>query len=202
MRGQEKPSSSRDPDQRNRTNGTHAKRATWWPRPARCWWRKCRSHAIQPSSTPAFLALAVTRCGHGLSSPTSTPRQQRRKAQRGIVTRRSTTARGYGNAHQALRKRVATVVAAGAAVCWRFGGPIYPGEAFDLGHDDHDRTRYRGPEHVLCNRSAGAASKQHKAKPVRHRLDCGALVIMINKESAERNRCMGWSGDATPLLMM
>jgi hypothetical protein len=47
-------------------------------------------------------------------------------------------------------------VEAGHIECWRCGYAIAPDEPWDLGHDDEDRTRYRGPEHVACNRSAGA----------------------------------------------
>ena len=67
-----------------------------------------------------------------------------------------TTARGYGGRHQALRKRVAVLVASGAAVCWRCSRPILPWMAWDLGHDDYDRNIYRGPEHRRCNRSSAA----------------------------------------------
>lgn len=55
--------------------------------------------------------------------------------------------RGYDYRHQQLRKQVEPVVAAGRAKCWRCGLPIHPTQAWDLGHDDHDRRRYNGPEH-------------------------------------------------------
>ena len=67
----------------------------------------------------------------------------------------STTARGYGSAHQRERKRWAPHVAAGLVTCWRCGRRILPGQLWDLGHDDHDRGVYRGPEHPYCNRAAG-----------------------------------------------
>jgi hypothetical protein len=71
--------------------------------------------------------------------------------------RRSTVSRGYGGEHQALRKRIAKLVAAGGAVCWRCGRPILPWMAWDLGHDDYDRGIYRGPECRHCNRSSAAS---------------------------------------------
>ena len=71
-----------------------------------------------------------------------------------------TAARGYGYAHQQERKRLAPLVEAGEITCWRCGRPIYPGSKWDLGHDDWDRTVYRGPEHAnRCNRAAGARKR-------------------------------------------
>ncbi len=66
-----------------------------------------------------------------------------------VSVKQGTTARGYGGKHQALGKRVAVLVASGAAVCWRCSRPILPWMAWDLGHDDSDRSIYRGPEHRL-----------------------------------------------------
>ena len=63
------------------------------------------------------------------------------------------TARGYGRPHRKLRMQIDELVRAGRAACWRCGQPIGPREDWDLGHDDTDRSRYRGPEHVRCNRS-------------------------------------------------
>ena len=61
----------------------------------------------------------------------------------------STKARGYSGRHQALRKQYKRRMARGERFdCWRCGQPIEPGAPFDLGHDDHDRNIYRGPEHV------------------------------------------------------
>jgi hypothetical protein len=58
-----------------------------------------------------------------------------------------TSARGYGARHQAERAKAKRLVDAGLAYCWRCGGWIPPGTPFDLGHDDQDRSVYRGPEH-------------------------------------------------------
>jgi hypothetical protein len=81
-----------------------------------------------------------------------------RRAVRRQTSRASTTARGYGRSHQKLRARIAPTVAAGLATCWRCGERIAAGEKFHLGHDDDDRTKYRGPEHVKCN--VGAAQRR------------------------------------------
>lgn len=62
-------------------------------------------------------------------------------------------ARGYDAAHDSHRAQVAILVRRGTAICWRCGQLIDPDEPWDLGHDDHDRTKYRGPEHIGCNRS-------------------------------------------------
>jgi hypothetical protein len=70
-----------------------------------------------------------------------------------MVNQAKTAARGYGAAHQALRRRWATQVALGRVDCARCGRPIRPGDEWDLGHDDHDRSRYTGPEHQACNRA-------------------------------------------------
>lgn len=64
--------------------------------------------------------------------------------------------RGYDAAHEADRRGWTPAVAAGHVACWRCGDPIQPGEPWDLGHDDRDRTVTRGPEHAnRCNRKAG-----------------------------------------------
>ena len=60
--------------------------------------------------------------------------------------------RGYGREHFELRKRIEVLVDSGRAFCARCGRWIAPGEPWDLGHDDVDRSVYRGPEHRSCNR--------------------------------------------------
>lgn len=62
--------------------------------------------------------------------------------------------RGYDRAHRAQRAAWEPDVAAGRASCWRCGRPILPGQPWHLGHDDHDRSITRGPEHVDCNLAA------------------------------------------------
>jgi hypothetical protein len=60
--------------------------------------------------------------------------------------------RGYGWTHEKRRKVWMPLVATGQCVCTRCGRPILPGQPWDLGHDDYDRSRYTGPEHRRCNR--------------------------------------------------
>lgn len=75
---------------------------------------------------------------------------------------RSTTARGYGWRHQQECAKHAPLVAAGRAICWRCRRLIAPGEPWDLGHHDIDRTRYMGPEHASCNRNAAWRKAQRR----------------------------------------
>lgn len=64
--------------------------------------------------------------------------------------------RGYDAAHDRLRAHYVALQAEGhTLLCARCHEPIRD-EPFDLGHDDHDRTRYTGPEHVRCNRATAA----------------------------------------------
>lgn len=69
--------------------------------------------------------------------------------------RQKTVEAGYGEAHRRLRRRWAREVATGTVVCARCELLIDPDEPWDLGHDDQDRSKYNGPEHRRCNRSAG-----------------------------------------------
>ena len=74
---------------------------------------------------------------------------------------RGTTAqRGYGGAHQALRRRWQRRIDTGELVlCRRCGEPVTPGDEWDLGHDDLDRTIAAEPEHARpCNRAAAGRS--------------------------------------------
>src|SRR5690606_22191412 len=78
-----------------------------------------------------------------------------------------TSARGYGTEHQRLRRHLDKVVQAGNAYCWRClkegksrSEAWIPPGPWHLGHDDLDRSKYRGPEHVACN--TGAANKNRR----------------------------------------
>ena len=72
--------------------------------------------------------------------------------------RGSSTARGYGHDHQRLRAHYQRRMDQGEPFhCWRCGDPIDP-TFWDLGHVDSDRTKYRGPECITCNR--GTATRR------------------------------------------
>lgn len=66
----------------------------------------------------------------------------------------------YGYRHRQTRAEWTEVVDAGGVLCARCGKPIDPGNprGWDLGHDDQRPGEYSGPEHVACNRAAGARS--------------------------------------------
>lgn len=82
--------------------------------------------------------------------------------------KRSTSERGYGSSHQALRKAWQAKVSAGGVVCQRCGFEILPEGQWDLGHDDNDRTAPQTPEHARCNRRAGGkkgAAASRRGRP-------------------------------------
>lgn len=87
--------------------------------------------------------------------------------------RPSPAARGYGPEHRHLRRKVKREVEAGQAYCWRCLSEgktreqawIPPDSDWHLGHDDKDRSVYRGAEHVACN-VAVMAHRAPRKRPV------------------------------------
>jgi DNA-directed RNA polymerase subunit RPC12/RpoP len=84
-------------------------------------------------------ATGTQRCPQ--CQPAATARRQ---------ARGSTAARGYGAAHQRLRRQLLGAFEPGQP-CARCGKPIASADDAQLGHLDGDRGRYRGLEHVRCN---------------------------------------------------
>lgn len=85
------------------------------------------------------------------------------------AARPSSTARGYDRDHQELRAQWAPRVATGTVNCARCHTPIGAGEPWDLGHDDHDRAKYSGPEHEDCNRATkgrGTTTSPTRRRPL------------------------------------
>ena len=90
-----------------------------------------------------------------------------------MPSRGSTNDRGYGWKHQCLRAKWTPKVNAGDVDCWRCGQPIIPGQRWDLGHHDTDRSITIGPEHALArdcpaggNRAtAGRRKAKRQARP-------------------------------------
>ena len=61
--------------------------------------------------------------------------------------------RGYDNAHDKLRRAYQRSMDNGCVYhCWRCTRLIDPND-WHLGHDDHDRNVYRGPECPACNQA-------------------------------------------------
>jgi hypothetical protein len=74
----------------------------------------------------------------------------------------------YDGLHRRLRKHWGIRVKTGRVWCTRYGHPLFPDcpgliapdAEWDLGHDDHDPTKWTGPEHRgTCNRRAGALKR-------------------------------------------
>ena len=74
--------------------------------------------------------------------------------------RESTTARGYGAAHQRARRRfiLLPLKRHGFVTCVTCGARCTRPDQVDLGHDHTDPTgrTYRGPQCIPCNRGDGA----------------------------------------------
>lgn len=131
--------------------------------------RAARVRASRPAGPPRLCVW----CG----APTPTRRHSycavcvltrpRRRPSRRRDRGGSTGARGYGSAHQKLRKVWKARVDAGGVRCARCGGMLVPGEPWDLGHDDFDRSRYTGPEHARCNRATSGRRKKLKVRAPR-----------------------------------
>lgn len=68
--------------------------------------------------------------------------------------------RGYGAAHDKLRASYQRRMDKGEGfTCWRCLKPIDP-TAWHLGHDDLDRSKYRGPECIPCNEATSGRISQ------------------------------------------
>lgn len=100
----------------------------------------------------------VPGCGALSDKPKCREHRQQAEQQRG-----SRQARGYDAEHDARRAADAPLVATGRVKCWRCGDYITAGQQWDEGHDDRDRTVYRGPEHALkqdCKAGGNRATRR------------------------------------------
>jgi hypothetical protein len=88
-------------------------------------------------------------------------RRTERRRQLGLTTR----VRGYDRMYEIERERAKPEVEAGRVACARCGLPIRPGQKWDLGHDDLDRSVIRGPEHRFsadCPAGGNRATSRHR----------------------------------------
>ena len=106
------------------------------------------------------LAAEVKRRGKSWAKLTEEQREARRAYDRERYAQgkaRSQSSLDAGSArHVRLRNLLAPIVATGGVMCWRCGAPIGAEANWHLGHDDDDRSIYRGAEHATCNLRAGA----------------------------------------------
>lgn len=78
------------------------------------------------------------------------------------VARGTRQQRGYDAGHDALRKAWQQRMDTGETVhCWRCTRLIDRTD-WHLGHDDDDRSQYRGPECPTCNTRAGGMTRHTK----------------------------------------
>jgi hypothetical protein len=100
--------------------------------------------------TPAGRRCPTPGCPRILTNPSA--RYCPTHAREYEARRGSSTARGYGSAHQRHRTTYTDQLAAGVQLrCRTCGDPI---TVFDLGHTE-DRTAYLGPQCLPCNRGDG-----------------------------------------------
>lgn len=100
---------------------------------------------------------AGRRCpGHRCPIIVQPPRKYCDAHAREYEARRGTsTQRGYGAAHQRARAKVQARIDAGEIVRCVDCSVRLHGHAWDMGHVDGTRTRYKGPQCIPCNRRAG-----------------------------------------------
>lgn len=98
-------------------------------------------------------------CGHVVRSGRCDEHRRAEELRRGTRAERN-----YGPEHRALRRMWQRRIDDGSVACTRCGKPISPEQAWDLGHDDHDRSKWTGPEHAYCNRSAGGRAARHSRR--------------------------------------
>lgn len=103
---------------------------------------------------PDCSAIFIARAPHGRFCSNACRERARRRAR--------PEARGYDASHRARRQQLVPIVSQGRTACARCGELILPGQAWDLGHDDRDRSRYSGPEHRRCNRQTAKHRKQQQ----------------------------------------
>jgi hypothetical protein len=117
------------------------------------------------------------------------PRQPRerqpRKPRKPRKARGSTTARGYGNYHQQMRKYLISTFQPGQP-CPRCQEPINTGDPVDLDHTD-DRAGYIGLTHRWCNRATARQRQLPRSCPI-----CGQELTSSPSQQRTCSRACGW----------